>query len=98
MTPELYRLFLIAQMHDDGLSQATIDFFLAVLPEMKIYYRLTAADMGRIASMTRTSAREHIKVLTDARYFTRLGYRGWKLNEPLLKNPDLVAAVNNLTS
>lgn len=98
MTPELYRLFLISQMHNDGLPQSTINFFMSIFPEMKVFYRMNIAQMGRVSSMTRESARRHVNILESSGYLLRMGYKGWRLNEPLLRNPDLVSAVKKLTA
>jgi Mn-dependent DtxR family transcriptional regulator len=98
MNPTLYKMFLTAQMHDDGLSHITIDFFLDVLPELKTYFRLNAAQMGRLVSVSRETARNHAAELEEKGYLKRMAYRGWRLNEPLLKHPDLIRVVNLLTS
>ncbi len=98
MNPELYRLFLIAQMHSDGLSASTISFFLAILPDIKNHFRLNAAQMGRVSSMTRESARHHAANLENSGYLSRMGYKGWRLKEPLIRHPELVSVVSKLTA
>lgn len=98
MNPELYRLFLLAQLTNDEVPRASIEFFFNILPHLKTFYRLNSAEMGRVIGMTRESARQHARILTDAGYFTRMGYRGWKLNEPLIKNPDLIRAISKITA
>ncbi len=88
---KFYLILLVTQMALEGISTATISYFMSVYPSLSEHPYLNCTEMGELAHMSGVAASKHMQILRVRGYVTRRHTRAWALSDRLLKNPDLIS-------
>lgn len=90
MNNAVYKRLIVAQMAWQGISTATIQFYLSVYDALVKDEHLSCKEMSELASMTAQACSKHLRILTRFEYVNRRGWRAWSLNDKALKDPHLI--------
>lgn len=91
--PVLKKL-IAGQMALNGVNVLTIDFFMRVYDIIACDDGVDCVQMSKKAIMHPSQAKRHAHRLQEAGFLERCRWRGWRLSENAITDPDLLFLAN----